>query len=231
MAAAFIAGGIHVDVVCPDFHPTQTLKGLSARFPFAVFQRSKSLASAIGESQPDIIIPCDNIALGELEALRKSAAPPIVAVIERSIGGLGGCGALTSRVRLIEAAVEAGVRCPPTAEAPSKDSLQRWLVEHGAPAFVKLEGTFGGVGVRLVHDSQGAAAAFDALSTRPSALEALRHFLKRQEFSKALAYLGRTPITVSVQKKRRRRPRQLQCFRLAGRSSRRPERGGRPHRN
>jgi hypothetical protein len=200
VAAAFIAGGIHVDVVCPDFHPIQTLKGLSARHRFAVFQRSKSLASAIGESQPDIIIPCDNIALGELEALRKTAAPPIVAVIERSIGGLGGCGALTSRVRLIEAAVEVGVPCPPTAAAPSKEALQRWLVEHGTPAFLKLDGTFGGVGVRLMHDAHDAAAAFDALSTRPGALEALRHFLKRQEFSKALAYLGRTPLTLSVQK-------------------------------
>ena len=70
MAAALIAGGVHVDVVCPHFHPIQTLKGLSRRFRFAISSPSRSLARAIERSKPAIILPCDDFALGELNRLR-----------------------------------------------------------------------------------------------------------------------------------------------------------------
>jgi hypothetical protein len=200
IAAALVAQGASVDVVCPAFHPILSVRGLSRRFGFQIFSRTKSLARAIEASQPELIISCDDIALGDLDKLRR-LTPSLASTIERSFGGPETFKVLTSRVALVEAALEAGAPCPPTGEAPDQEALNRWLEEHGTPAFLKLEGTTGGEGVRLAQGPVGAAAAFDGLMRRPSAVQAIRHFLKRQEFSKARAWLGRTPMRVSVQKR------------------------------
>jgi hypothetical protein len=200
LAAALILGGVDVDVICPDFHPIQSVRGLSSRFRFNAFAPGGSLAKAIERSQPALIIPCDDVALLELDKLRRRAGPSAAVSIGSSLGDVCGFEMLTSRTSLIEAAMGAGVQCPPTMAIPDRTALRVWLKEHGAPAFLKLEGTFGGAGVRLAHDERSAAVAFDALARRPTAIEAFRHFLKRQELSKASAWLGRTQIRVSAQK-------------------------------
>jgi hypothetical protein len=200
LAAALILGGVDVDVICPAFHPVQSLRGLSSRFRFNAFAPGESLAKAIEQSQPALIIPCDDVALLELDKLRRRGGLSVDSAIGHSLGDDCGYEILTSRTGLIEAATGAGVQCPPTMAIPNREALSDWLEEHGAPAFLKREGTFGGAGVRLVQDQQSAAAAFDTLARRPSVLEALRHILKRQELSKASAWLGRTQMRVSAQK-------------------------------
>ena len=168
VASALTSAGARVDAVFPPLHPLQSVTGLNGRHDFSEAQPSTSLRCAIEASQPDLIVAGDDVAVDDLMRLRLHAGGPIADLIDRSLGSAGAFETLRSRTRLIRLAQEEDVLAPATQEIATADALVDWLAAHGAPAFVKLDGAFGGNGVRLIADATDARALFaDVTATTP----------------------------------------------------------------
>jgi predicted ATP-grasp superfamily ATP-dependent carboligase len=200
IAGALIKAGARVDVVCPLFHPILSITGLHLKHPYRIVGAARSLVRAIEQSEPDLIIACDDHVVGQLQRLRETGRPEIAALIERSLGPSSAYEVASSRSALVGAAREAGVIAPETTSVGGARELDRWLEEHGAPAFLKLDGTCGGVGVRLIETAEDAAAAFASLARPPRAVSALKQALRYQLFTQAGAFLSRRRASISVQK-------------------------------
>jgi hypothetical protein len=194
------AVGLTVDAICPAFHPLLSIEGLARRFRFDLLAPRRSLAAAIARTEPHLVIACDEFALGLLERLRFSRSEAIAAAAERSLGVEGAFDVLTSRSRLVALAHEAGVAAPPTAEVASRAELAAWLKAHGAPAFLKLDATFGGTGVQYAADVETAMTVFEALRKPPTLAAGIGRLLRRQELTRLSAWLFQRAPRVTVQK-------------------------------
>jgi hypothetical protein len=158
-----------VDVLCTDFHPVTSVKGISGRHRYRRAAAQPSLLQAIDRSAPEFIVALDDIALGHLQSLRRTGSRHLAELIERSLGPSETYDIVTSRVRFIAAAQAAGLDAPDCAEIATTAELETWLGEFGVPAFMKLDGTSGGEGVRLLREASEARAAFAAVSLNPGA--------------------------------------------------------------
>ncbi len=201
-----IAAGADVDVVCPPLHPILKITGFGRRHGYSMLSGRHSLRRAISAQAPDLIIASDEIAAEHLTTLGQTALKvgsdrsDLVGPVARSMGSLDAHQLLSSRVRQIELAGELGIRAPKSASIASAAELEQWLADHGAPAFVKLDGTHGGDGVREITDASQARALFEEMTRQPGLMEIIRQILKRQIFSKAALRLGLQRPSVSVQK-------------------------------
>ena len=204
-AGGLAAAGANVDVISPPGHPLRHLHGLR-RSRYSLTRPLKSLREAIVRSAPDLIIPCDDIVVEHLIALRNeaSAREPkderFLAITDGAMSPNESCQTFLSRAGLISLAREAGVRAPLTETIDSADQAVEWLARHGGPAFMKLDGSCGGHGAREVRSPEEARAAFADLKTGPSLLAAAKEIAIEQVFSKAKHRLGLVEPIVSIQK-------------------------------
>jgi hypothetical protein len=183
--------------VCPDSHPILAVDGISKRFRFRLTSLSKSFASAVEASQPQIVIPCDDISLTELRRLGEDPGAELAAL---SLAAQAKTfETLLSRAGFMEAAAAMGLPCPPSQPVADRRAVERWLEMHGAPAFLKVEQSFGGSGVRAVWEPRAAGDVFASLARPPNPMDATRHFVKWQDPSKLNAWFRRTPSQVCIQ--------------------------------
>ena len=199
LAAELIGAGAEVDVACPDFHPVLSVAGLGRHHRYALFAPGRSLARAIEKAGAPLVIPADDVAMGDLQALRRSASVAIGDVIEQSVGSPETFHVVASRTRFGEAARSAKLNVPEGAAIGSVAELQDWLARFGAPAFLKLDGTFGGGGVREMRTAAEGPEVFAALTRRPSLAAAALEAARLGVFTKASAWAGRASPVVSVQ--------------------------------
>jgi hypothetical protein len=197
ISAALSAAGARVDVLCSDFHPIRSVAGLGRLHRYDMLAPARSLARAIERSDPQHIIVTDDIALAHVQALR-SCGGQLSSLIESSLGPAQSYDIVASRDRFAAAARRAGLAIPACAPVSGEGELRAWLDAHGAPAFLKIDGTFGGEGVRLVRQAGEAAAVFRDLGRVPSFADACDQAARLRVFSKASAWLRRTAPALSV---------------------------------
>jgi len=187
LALAMSEAGAEVEVLCPPAHPLLSLKGLGRRHAYGLRGGARSLARAVKRGAPDFVIPCDDVALAHVRALDEKC-------FTASCDPL-----LLSRAGLIALAQAEGVRAPRTALTLDEAAIANWFEAESGPAFLKLDGAFGGAGVVKVNRADEALEAFRQLSGRPTwasiAKEAVRHWT----FSGALRRLGLSDPKVSIQ--------------------------------
>lgn len=185
-----IAAGADVDVVCSDLHPIHSIRGLTKSYRYGRVWPLASLARAIDRSDPQLIIASDDIAVGHLQALVRTGRPELAALIERSLGPAESYEIIASRTRFSRTARLAGVDTPDCAEVASVAELTAWLGEFGAPAFLKLDETCGGEGVRLIRegdDLSGAITTLRQAAALPSAPDRVRKNGPKVSVHKAVA--------------------------------------------
>lgn len=151
-----------MDVACSDFHPVRSVTGVSKRHRYGGADALASLARAIDRSAPQLIVAADDIAVDHLQSLRKAGSQALAARIEDSLGPAESYEVIASRVRLIAVAQALGLDAPDCTPIASAGDLEGWLRQTGTPAFLKLDASCGGEGVRLVRGPDDAAAAFAA---------------------------------------------------------------------
>jgi hypothetical protein len=167
IAAELFGAELDVDVVCTDWHPILSIKGISKRHRYGGADAQSSLAQAIHRSAPQLIVAGDDIAISHLQSLRKTGSAELTALIDDSLGPAGSYEIILSRARFMAAAKSAGVDTPAGAEVRTAAELNDWLAEFGTPAFVKSDGSAGGEGVRLLRDAKDQAAAVESLRRAP----------------------------------------------------------------
>lgn len=189
LASAFAELGCRVEVLCPRGHPAQHGRAAYRLHAHAGFNPLPALRAAIAAAAPDLVIPCDDDAALQLQRLHRQAADagaadlPLKLLIERSLGTPEACALATSRGRLLALAAGLGVRVPDTAEIDTPAALDAWLAAHALPAVLKIDGSWGGQGVALVHSRDEAQRAFERLGARPWLPGALVHALLERDAS------------------------------------------------
>jgi hypothetical protein len=187
IALGFSRLGISVQAVCPTGHALRKARVVERTYAYRGLSPLQSLGNAIKAARPSLIVACDDRSVEHLHALHASCLaidPDMAALIERSLGSPCGFEAVQRRSVVIAAANEIGVAAPRMVGIGGLRDLRLTLWEFGLPAVVKLDGTWGGLGVSVVHTQAEAAATYRAMRQRHSLLVALKRlFVDRDTFS------------------------------------------------
>jgi hypothetical protein len=154
--------GCRVSVLCPRGHPLTYLSSVHGTYWYSGLFSLASLRRAIGDAQPDIVIPCDDGVTAQLHSLYERD-PSLRDLIERSLGSPVGYPTIESRYRLLTMASEAGIRVPKTKRVTRAEDLSSWHSENGAAAVLKIDGDSGGNGVRISSSLDESLAAWREL--------------------------------------------------------------------
>jgi hypothetical protein len=162
--------GCKVSSVCPSHHPLLKTRVVERTFLYSSFSPLDSLVDAIKATDPQLIIPCDDLATQHLHELYErarivgSSGAGTAALIERSLGSPKSHPIVESRYETIRIAREEGVRAPCTSVINTVDDLRRWGAGQALPWVLKATGTWGGRGVRIVNSIDQAVQAFSELT-------------------------------------------------------------------
>src|SRR5262249_10958300 len=157
LVIAFSSVGHVVSIVCPDGHPSEKLRVAHNKLPYRPFAILGSLADAIEEAKPDIIVPCDDLGVRHLHQLHSSkqaryaSEVDIPAWIVRPLGPPESYATVVSRYLLLRIADEEGIRTPETSAIDNLDDLNQWSLAQSFPWVLKVDGTAGGCGVRIAN--------------------------------------------------------------------------------
>jgi hypothetical protein len=180
LAAALASAGCRVDAVCPPRHPLANIGGMRKTYVYRGLMAMTSFAEAIRATEPDLIVPGDDLATRHLHRLYEQelqsgpAGQPICELIERSLGSSESFPVVYARSAFIDLARAAGIRAPKTEVIASISALRQWVAGAGLPAVLKADGTSGGDGVRVVHTLEEAERAFRTLQAPPLLLRAVK---------------------------------------------------------
>jgi biotin carboxylase len=170
LAIALTEAGCEVAAICqgPN-HALMKTRAVRQIFPYRAFHPIEALRAAIEEFAPDIIVPaCDRSVehLHELYAQadsREQSGKNIKALIEKSLGRPASHLIVSSRYDLLAVAREEGVRVPNTSRVNSIKDLDVWRVRESFPWVIKADGTWGGVGVRVIRSRHEIEASWKEL--------------------------------------------------------------------
>jgi hypothetical protein len=180
LGLALARAGCTVEALCPGRHMLGKVQAVRRTYTYRGLMPLKCFADAIAAAKPDFIIPGDDLAtshlhrLYELEKLRGEAGRPICGLIERSLGSPESFPAVYARTAFMDLAREEGVRAPRTEVVANVDELRKWVARTGLPTVLKVNGTSGGDGVRLVHTLEEAESAFRTLQAPPLVARAVK---------------------------------------------------------
>lgn len=176
-----LRAGHAVSIVCCDDHPSEKIRGAHDTFLYSCFRPLRSLAKAIEATQPDLIIPCDDLSVLHLHRLyaseqaRSASRVDIPGLIVRSLGAPESYPIVDSRHLLLNVAREEGIRVPETIPLSDVKGLAEQLAHSPYPWVLKSGGSSGGNGVRMAATLAEAQTYFTELRRSPGLLR----FIKR----------------------------------------------------
>jgi hypothetical protein len=205
LGLAMRAVGFRVSIWSPHGHPLLQTGAIERHHPYGTFEPLESLEAAVTGANPHLIVPCDDLATFRLQQLAERAvANPnlnrILGIIEQSLGPPAELNRLTSRTYVLAAAASSGVAVPATARIATLAELRAWFQANGFPAYLKADGTSGGIGVRPVHTYEKAAAAFHALDAPPRTLRVLKRLAIDRDPTLLGPLIRRMRPAISVQR-------------------------------
>ena len=164
LAVRMIAHGCEVAALCPRGHVLGQVAGIRALYQYRSRNSVAALERALAASAADIVIPCDDRAVWQLYDLHEQR-PDLRELIETSLGQAAAFPVLRSRSRLMELARDRGVRVPETRALESASDVHAWFQACPGTAVVKVDGTWGGSGVQIVHTAEQALLAWERFNT------------------------------------------------------------------
>jgi hypothetical protein len=199
LAGALVENGCTVDALFSDNRPLAASRYPARRFSYRPLAPLQSLLRAIEDSQPDLIVACDDRAASHLHRLH-AAAPALRERIERSLGNPQSHAELTSRSGFVAAARRAGIDAPETVAVDDKTTFDFALRLIGLPAVLKADGSWGGDGVAIVNTIEEARAAWTRLAIPPSRLRQVVRAVRRRDAHHLLAAVRPVRPAVSLQR-------------------------------
>lgn len=188
LAMALAKAGLTVSAFCPvPGHPLSKTRCVQQVIPYDGYRPLRSLRAAIEHSHPDLIIPCDDLAVQQLHELhaqtRATPESELSRLIEKSLGAPANYGTISSRFDILTLAREEGILVPDTKRIDSWNDLTLYGEKNGFPLVLKADGTWGGRGVRIAENQLQAREAWVKLSSGPSVVKAAtRLLLERDRF-------------------------------------------------
>ena len=206
IARTFADLGCRVQAVCSARNALTVSSAVHRTYLYRGFRPLLSIDAAIEAADPDLVVPCDDLATAHLHAIyeRESSygSPPgsgIPGLLVRSLGSSASYSIIDSRQVFLALAREEGVLVPNSALTPELSAVDSWILESGLPAVLKTDCTSGGEGVRIVKTRRQAHRAFrELVSRRPTALTFKRILMDGDSTSFARLFRRGRPL-VSVQ--------------------------------
>jgi hypothetical protein len=170
--------GLEVGTVTPPHHRVRELDGIAANFTCSPHAgATAAIARAIEAWSPELVIPCDDPALYCLHELHGQAGgagrdPGLDALLRASLGDPASFPTARRKSDFTAFAREQGIAVPHTVVVRSLEGLRAELRAARLPQVLKLDGSWGGLGVRIVHSAPEAERAFlelGSLSSWPNA--------------------------------------------------------------
>lgn len=199
-AAGFVTAGCAVDAFSPSSAPVAASRYVSKHYSYAPFRAISSLRQAVMQSNPSLLVACDDRAVAILLRLAKADNGVFSSLVRRSLGTIEAYPEMLSRAGSLAAMKAAGVRVPDTFAVSNPGELKQCLSQIGYPAVVKADGSWGGEGVVIVRDLDGALAAYRQLSRPPSRLRSALRALKRRDTHFMLDAIAPESRAISVQR-------------------------------
>jgi ATP-grasp domain len=175
-----------VSIVCPPYgHPSQKVRVRHKTFPYRPLTPLNSLADAIEVAKPDLIVPCDDLAVRHLHQLhsrkrgRCESAVDIPSLIVRSLGPPESYAAVTSRYLFMEVSREEAIRTPDTRVIANLGDFDRWRFIEPFPWVLKCDGSTGGNGVRIAHTLAEAQGYFLDLHRKIGLMRSIKRMMNR----------------------------------------------------
>ncbi|MDW6021578.1 thioesterase domain-containing protein [Mesorhizobium sp. BAC0120] len=158
LAAALTRAGFRVVAFCSRRHPMRRQSRLVLyRIPWR--HREHALKSLVARVDPDLVLPCDEPALGLVRNI--------------GVGDQGSWPDLT-RSQIIEIACASGVEAPPARFIDNVAELDKWIEAHGLPVALKTDGSWGGRGVAIAQDRAQAVRMWRRLSHGPGLFRTMK---------------------------------------------------------
>lgn len=167
MAYRFLRNGCQVYAVCPPGHALQHVRGISRVYTYRSLSSLRALRRGLLDSKADYVVPCNDGVVWQLHALHERV-PELRPMIERSLGPPESFPILRSRFQLLDTAQRLGIRIPRTRAVESEEDIHAWFREFPrGDVAVKMDGAWGGIGVKLVSSEARALEAFQRFSRKP----------------------------------------------------------------
>jgi hypothetical protein len=200
LAIALAGASCAVVVLTPGGHPLNIAAVVQGRFRYSASRPLRSLAVAIARARPDLIVACDDRVVEHLHRLHgRTGDVEVRALIERSLGDPDEYAITNARAAVMAAADHLGIAIPVTQSIHTRDDLRRRAAVHPFPWVLKVDGSWGGVGVRIVATLAEAERAFADLSRRFRPLYGLRRLILGRDPFWLAPWMHQPPGRVSVQ--------------------------------
>ena len=153
-----LRAGHTVSILCPSDHPSAKIRRAHDTFLYSRFRPLDSLTEAIEADKPDIVIPCDDLAVHHLHHLHQlhsskrecsASGVDISALIVRSLGPPESYSIVDSRYMLLKIARDEGILTPETTAISGLQDLHQLLAFQPFPWVLKVDGSTSGTGVRI----------------------------------------------------------------------------------
>jgi len=199
LAIALVRSGCDVAAMCPRGHPLHYVSGVKQFYKVQALRSRASLLAAIQNAKPDFIIPCDDRIVSQLHELF-SLHSELRPLIEYSLGDPTGFDITESRGELLKTATDLGIRVPRGAVVTTEVDAKQSFGQFGPVAVIKLDGTHGGEGVRIVRSAIEAAAAFRSLRRGTGLLIAAHRLLIHGDPLAQWSWTRRARSEITIQK-------------------------------
>ena len=207
LGLALSQSGFSVGAVAVADHGLRRLPGLQAFFPCKPHVRTAAaIRRAIDAWHPDLVIPGDDPALRCLHALHADAklkpgprAAIMAQLIETSLGNPVHFGLVEQRSAIVDLAVADGLRVPGSAVLSGLADLRDRLAGATFPKVLKTDGSWGGLGVRIVRSAEEAERAYRELASPPKWTRVAKHLLQGFDTGPLQARFARHHPIVTLQ--------------------------------
>ncbi|MDR3538255.1 MAG: ATP-grasp domain-containing protein [Acetobacteraceae bacterium] len=200
LAMAIAQAGGMVSAVYPASHPLDATRAPVQRIPYSALHPLQSLQSAIDRSEADIIVPCDERAVRHLHRLHANTPRAATRLlIERSLGDPASYGIATTRHDLLMLARSSAIAVPDSAPVSCLEDLHNLAAQRPFPWVIKADGSWAGLGVRVVASLAEAEAAYRQINRPVAASLVLREALVERDYFWAQPWLARSRPAISVQ--------------------------------
>lgn len=204
LALVLAEAGCEVSAICStQGHPLRKTRVVQQIYSYSALRPLDALVRAIQETQPRVVIPCDDRGVRHLHELyvrsinRGPSGNELAELIQRSLGSPESYAIVSARYGLLGIAGEEGLRVPQTKAIQTLEDLNAWQEAQPFPWVLKADETWGGRGVRIAHTPEEAAQFFLDVS-RPFRLRRAvkRMFVNRDPFWLLPWWEGRKPAVI-----------------------------------
>ncbi len=208
LALAMAEAGLRVGAVAPAEHALHRMDAIAATrvcVPHSGF--AAVVDRAIRDLRPATVVPGDDRAVRGLHALYTHTLRLggtdrrlIAKTIRRSLGNPSSFPVVALKSRFAAFCIEEGLPDPETVVVQSRSQFHALLEMRGLPQVLKLDGLWGGQGVRIIRSQAEGARAFADLSAWRKWRSVARRMLEEVSTAPLLDTIGRHGPAVTMQR-------------------------------